>query len=160
MITEYSGLITSLADGQVFVFTSNLQGFHGAGSAGYASFNVGGNAWRRFDYGSWADGTKGKWNIKGVGWGYQIGEIGASYAIPTVKHAGAKRSMPLNSIKKHIDTFYNFARGCSDFKFFIAQGAETGLSGYTSVEFASVWERHDIPANVCFRSDFAKLLRV
>ena len=61
----YEGFVKSLEPNQVFVFGSNLDGFHGAGSAGYASFNEGGNVWRKYNYGSLKDGTQGKWNVKG-----------------------------------------------------------------------------------------------
>jgi len=33
----YTGKITKLEPNQVFVFGSNLQGFHGAGAAGYVN---------------------------------------------------------------------------------------------------------------------------
>ncbi len=46
----YAGPIVSIAKHKIFVFGSNLQGFHGAGAAGYASFGVFGNRWRDFQY--------------------------------------------------------------------------------------------------------------
>ena len=147
--------IEKLESNEVFLFTSNLKGFHGAGSAGFASFNEVGNVWRKHNYDKWPDGTQGKWNIKGVGWGYQEGSEGKSYAIPTVTHAGAKRSFPLDHIRKHIETFNSFSKGMGHLDFFVDQGSRGNLNGYSIDELRAIWfdniEWHD---NVFFNKDF------
>lgn len=145
----------NLKQEDVFVFTSNLSGFHGAGSAGYASFNEKGNVWRKYKYDEWPNGKKGKWNIKGVGWGYQEGTHGKSYAIPTVTHPGAKRSLSLEQIKKHILTFSFFSRGMKHLNFYIAQGANPGYNGYSVEEMEGVWlDGIEWGNNVFFDIDF------
>ncbi len=153
----YTGLITKLQENEVFVFTSNLQGFSGAGSAGFASFNESGNVWRKYNYDKWPDGTPGKWNIKGVSRGYMEGTEGRSYAIPTVTRCGAKRSIPLETIKQSITTFRGFVRDNPELIFYIAQAATHGLNGYSPEEMASIWTK-DWPDNVYFEEEFAKLL--
>lgn len=156
----YQGLITSLKENEIFCFTSNLQGFHGAGSAGYASFGVSGNRWREFNYDKLPNGWRGKWNIKGVNEGFQQGTDGWSYAIPTVTRPGQKRSIPSAQIESSIKTFYEEASHFSHFKFFVAQGIEDGLSGYTAREMAAMFSCAPIPPNVFFQEDFAKLLTI
>lgn len=43
MIKTYQSPKLTLAEDEVFMFTSNNSGYHGAGSAGYASFGEVGN---------------------------------------------------------------------------------------------------------------------
>lgn len=157
MIKTYKGAITQLADDEVFVYGANLQGWSGAGAAGFASFNVAGNVWKRFNYQDWSDGTKGKWNVKGVAEGPMQGLIGKSYAIPTVTKAGAKRSIPLEQIKRSVEKFYAFAAKRPHLKFFVAQENKTGLNGYRPWEMAEVYSGN-IPENVYFEEEFAGLL--
>jgi hypothetical protein len=69
----YTGKISinDIGARDVFVFGSNLQGFHGAGSAGFASFGVFGNHWREYEYDKKSNGWKGLFNVKGNCTGYQ-----------------------------------------------------------------------------------------
>ena len=152
----YSGLITKLEKNQVFVFGSNLSGFHGAGSAGFASFNESGNVWRKHHYDIWKYGAKGKWNVKGVGEGFQEGSIGKSYAIPTVTKAGAKRSRTPEEIKNSIIKLYKFAKENPQYEFLVAQEDKIGLNGYTPQEMAECWKCIEIPENVLFEEMFYK----
>lgn len=155
---SYRGYITKLLDNQVFVFGSNFDGFHGAGSAGYASFNVSGNHWREFEYDKKPYGWQGKWNIKGISEGFQQGEIGKSYAIPTVVRAGMKCSRTPAQIILSIKKFYGFAQTNPQFDFLVAQENKIGLNGYTPEQMASMWKSMIIPDNVYFNEDFIKLL--
>jgi len=148
----------TLSDDEVFVFGSNPQGFSGAGSAGWATFNEAGNVWRKHNYQDWPNGTKGKWNVKGVGEGPMLGTEGKSYAIPTVDKAGAKRSRPLATIKESIEKFYTFAKSRPHLKFFVAQENKVGLNGYTPEELAAIYSG-EIPENVYFDEGFASLLK-
>ncbi len=157
MIKTYQSPKLTLAEDEVFVFTSNNSGYHGAGSAGYASFGEAGNVWRKHEYDKKPSGWKGKWNVKGASVGPQVGTEGKSYAIPTVTQAGAKRSIPLETIKGSIQTFYAFAKSRPHLKFFVAQENKTGLNGYTPEEMASIYSG-EIPENVYFDEGFAKLL--
>lgn len=155
----YVGHIINLPQDGVFVFGSNLDGFHGAGSAGFASFGVAGNHWREYGYDKKPRGWKGRWNVKGVAEGYQEGLQGASYAIPTVTRAGAKRSRTPEEIRESIREFYAFARANPEIDFFVAQENKIGLNGYYPMEMAEMFSCEAIPDNVIFEDGFSKLLR-
>jgi len=155
----YVGRVRHLDEKQVFVFGSNEQGFHGAGSAGFASFGVVGNVWRNFGYSEKPNGWKGKWNVKGVGEGLQFGTHGMSYALPTVSFAGCRKSFPLERIKSNIEAFYEFVKIRPEYDFLVAYMADCrNLNGYTSKEMALLFAG-DIPENVIFEKDFGKLVR-
>jgi len=156
-IKTYQSPKLTLAEDEVFVFTSNNSGYHGAGSAGFASFGESGNVWRKYEYDLKPNGWKGKGNVKGTSVGPQVGTEGKSYAIPTVTRAGAKRSIPLETIKGSIQAFYAFAKSRPHLKFFVAQENKVGLNGYLPEELASIYSG-DIPENVYFDEGFAGLL--
>jgi len=156
----YSGIISTLGPRDIFVFGSNLQGFHGAGSAGFASFGVTGNRWREFGYATRPAGWKGRWNIKGQGEGLQRGTHGWSYALPTVTRAGAKRSRTPSEITHSIATLYTVAARNPSWRFLVAASARGGsLNGYSPSEFTSMFRSAGpIPSNVIFESGFASLI--
>ena len=154
----YNGYITKLEPHQVFVFGSNLQGFHGAGAAGFATFGINGNVWRNFGYDRWPTGRRGLWNVKGVVEGLQEGEVGKSYAIPTIIRPGARCSIPLSKIKKSISKFYTLAQTKSEWEFLVAYTAKKSLNGYTVQEMASVFAQDPIPENVIFEKEFADII--
>ena len=154
----YSGLIKELAENEVFVFGSNLDGFSGCGSAGYATFNESGNVWRNYNYQDWPNGKKGKWNVKGIREGYQEGEIGKSYALPTVTKAGYKRSRTPFEIILSIRKLYNFCYQNKQYKFFIAQEGKIGLNGYSPEEMGEFFVFSNIPANCYFNENFKEFL--
>lgn len=151
---KYTAPKITLSENEVFVFGSNLDGFHGAGAAGYASFGEFGNVWRKYNYNNRTDGWKGRWNVKGVAEGFQEGTHGKSYAIPTVTKAGKKRSIPLKDIEASIMELLLFVDNNPHFSFFIAQGAKMGLNGYTPEEMASVYWPLSFCDNVFFEEDF------
>jgi len=158
MLTHASP-IEHLSQREIFVFGSNLRGFHGAGAAGFASFGVHGNRWREFGYAQRPDGWAGRWNVKGRGEGLQRGTHGWSYALPTVTSPGARRSIPASTITQSIRTLYTVARRNPSWVFVVAQGTSGGLNGYHAVELAAMFtSAGDIPCNVSFDRDFAKLL--
>ncbi len=95
--------------------------------------------------------------MKGVAEGFQEGRIGKSYAIPTVTRCGAKRSIPLNEIRKSVEKFYEFAHQHPEWIFYVAQDAKMGLNGYSGEEMAGVF-RGGIPDNVAFYEPFGKLI--
>ena len=156
----YKDKISKLDENQVFVFGSNLDGFHGGGSAGFASFGSG-LSFRDLDYFNKPNGWKGKWNVKGDGIGFQQGTEGRSYALPTVVHAGARRSLSMNEIRGYIKDFYNFCLFHGDLEFLVAYGVENmNLNGYSSFEMAEMFATCgiDIPSNVVFQEDFYQLI--
>jgi len=159
-MTTHNGRITHLDANQVFVFGANLQGFHGAGSAGYATFNEPGNVWRKHGYADLPKGSQGKWNRKGL-LGGQRGTKGCSYALVTVTRAGAKRSITPSQMIQNIEEFYGFVDAHPDREFLVAQSAGKGLNGYEAIEMARffyVAGKGDIPENVVFQDTFAELL--
>lgn len=153
----YKGDITHLEENDVFVFGSNLDGFHGAGAAGYASFLESGNVWRKYNYDKKPNGWKGAWNVKGIAEGYQEGTLGASYALPTVAACGMKCSLSLKEIETNIKTFYNFARDYPDKTFYYAQTSKPGLNGHDPKYLAVLFSKN-IPDNVVFEESFAELI--
>lgn len=156
----YEEYIEVLGNDEVFVFGSNLYGFHGAGSAGYASFCRAGNIWREEKYDEKPHGWKGCWNVKGCAEGFQKGTIGKSYAIPTVERAGAKRSRTALAISLSIKSFYAFALSQPKLKFFVAQDAKMGLNGYTGNEMVSMFLVMRPPENVYFYKPFWDILKL
>ena len=156
---SYSEYITDLKDDEVWVFGSNTLGFHGAGSAGYASFGVFGNRWREFDYANKPDGWKGKWNVKGVSEGFQEGTQGKSYAIINVVRPGLKRSIPKKQLKENISKFYRFTESNPNLKFYVAQDAKEGYNGYSVNEMIQMWSVEYPPKNVYFYEPFCVLMK-
>jgi hypothetical protein len=150
-IKTYPSPIEKLELDEVFVFGANLDGFHGAGSAGFASFGVHGNVWRSYDYGSKQAGWKGRWAVKGM-LGLQEGTHGKSYALVTVTRPGARRSY-----RPSFKDLFQCCRQHSAWKFYLAQSGSTGLNGWTPSEMAGfISEAGNIPENLYFSHDFVK----
>lgn len=156
----YQGKIIKLKENQVFVFGANKQGFHGAGSAGYASFGISGNVWRQFDYANKTDGWVGKWNVKGK-LGFQKGSEGLSYALQTV--LSPKHPLKPQEIIQNIQELYNFANNHPNLDFLIAYDGKNkykkNLNGYSSQQMASFFAELKIPKNVVFEENFMKLVK-
>lgn len=96
----------------IFVFGSNLAGRHGKGAA-LTAFRQHGA-------------------IYGQGTGLQ----GNSYAIPTKdEHI---QTLPLNKIKKYVDTFVRFAELNPDMKFQVTR-VGCGLAGYEDADIAPMF---------------------
>ena len=159
----YSGEIKSLKSNEIFVFGSNIQGFHGAGAAGYASFGIPGNHWRHFEYDKKPKGWQGMWNVKGIGEGLQKGYSGWSYALPTVTKPGAKRSLSKVQIISNINKLYGECSKNSEFNFLIAYSGlnpdKTSFNGYSAREMSSMFNQQPIPDNVVFEYNFGKLIK-
>lgn len=153
MNNSYTAPITALADNEVFVFGANPQGFHGAGSAGYASFGVPGNQWRAFGYGNKPHGWKGLWNEKGKT-GPMIGTHGKSYGLVTVKRAGAKCSMSIDEIAMEVEKLYECALRNPGWTFYVAQSGTSGLNGWPPEQMAEAFAAFPVPPNVSFDSTF------
>lgn len=97
----------------IFVFGSNLAGIHGAGAALFA---------RKF-----------KGAIQGIGEGVQ----GNSYGIPT-KDRNIK-TLPLEAIQKHVDTFLEYAKQHPD-KVFEVTRVGCGLAGYSDKDISPMFK--------------------
>lgn len=97
----------------IFVFGSNLKGFHGAGAALTALK----------DHGA----------ILGQGIGLQ----GRSYAIPT-KDTRLK-ALPLEHIRNHVSDFLKFARLRPEYIFLVTR-IGTGYAGYTDAQISPMFD--------------------
>ena len=115
---------------KIFVFGSNLAGFHGAGSARHALEKCGAKM--------------------GVG----VGLCGSSYAIPT-KDANLL-TLPLNEIKTYVNDFIEFAILHPEYQFDIVE-IGCGLAGYTHADIAPMFEY--VPINCNLPKAFVEILR-
>ncbi len=159
-----AGLITQLADHEVFLFGANRGGFHGAGAAGYAMRGTAANTWRTDEAFLRAMRAPeghidriGRWAVYGVGRGWQRGHYGMSYAIQTIERAGWKRSTPLADIEDQLVELWGFARTHLGWTFLMTP-VGAGLSGYTPAEMAAVLGRAakrggGLPGNVIAPDD-------
>ena len=105
----------------IFVFGSNLGGFHGADAAKFAL------------------------NHKGAILRQPVGRQGQSYAIPT-KDATIKHTLPLHGIKNYVDEFIDYAKEHPDLEFQVTR-IGCGLAGLRDADIAPMF--NDDPSN-CF----------
>ena len=133
-------MITELKPNQMFVFGTNAQGFHGAGSAGYAMLHVTGNKWRTTkvpNTDKYLDevpkGTQGYWAVKGTARGPMVGIHGISYGIQTVIRPGAKRSIPLSEIRTQLCELCDYAANHLHLEILLTR-IGCGYAGYTVEE--------------------------
>ncbi len=134
---DYSNRITpeniiSLRYNEVFVFGSNLRGFHGAGAALYALKNFRA--------------------ILGIGIGLQ----GESYALPT---KGVKsHTLNINIIKIFIDNFIqDYAKKFPELIFLVTP-IGCGLAGYTPEDIAPLFKDAIEVENIHLPESFWKIL--
>lgn len=113
----------------VFVFGSNLGGIHGGGAA------------------RWAYENRGAKMGQGVGLMGDIQDGGFSYAIPTKAAEGGRvgDTLPLETIKLHVDNFLKFARKRHDVLFQLTP-IGCGLAGLDPKDIAPMFV--DAPPNV------------
>ena len=135
-------MITTLKPNEVFVFGSNAQGFHGAGSAGFAMRGDTRNNWRQDEAFKRAmkapvghPDRVGKWAIFGVSRGMQKGYAGLSYAIQTIERAGQRRSTSRRDICIQLIKLWNTAKKHPDL-IFLMTPVGCGYSGYTPAEMS------------------------
>jgi len=134
--TTYKGEITELKPNQVFVFGSNTQGRHGKGAALLAKEKFGA--------------------IQGHPEGFQ----GQSYAIITKDLTKTVHpSVSEEKIIEQIQRLYEFANVNKDHEFIVAyKGNSYNLNAYTSQQMAVMFSKFDIPENIVFEEEFAKLI--
>lgn len=114
---------------KIFVFGSNLAGRHGKGAALFAK------------------------NYRGAVYGQGEGLQGQSYALPTKDLK--INTLPLDSVKKHVDKFLEFARMHPELEFELTP-IGCGLAGYTPKQIAPMFE--DAPSNVFIPIEFLEVL--
>lgn len=128
-IKYYSGLITPDKD-TIFVFGSNPEGRHGAGSAKVAR------------------------NKFGAKQGQGSGLMGNSYGLVTKDlRIPGTRSVSIEDIEKNIAELYEVAKSMPEKKFKIAYRNgrdEKTLNGYTGLEMVKMFLSHPIPNNIYF----------
>lgn len=139
MTNTYSGHISKLKRNEIFVFGSNTEGRHGKGAA------------------------KKALDLFDAEYGNARGLQGQSYAICTKNLTKYHHpSVKAVDIKSEIFNLYNFALVNSHLKFYVAYTDSPNLNGYSPQEMAdmfSSWNHiSDIPTNIIFQEDFAKLL--
>lgn len=132
----YKGVIEKLEPNQIFVFGSNIEGRHGAGTARLCL------------------------NKYGAKWGQASGLQGQSYGLITTDLRIYKRpSRSRDQIIEEIKKLYSFAKNNPDKEFLVAYTANGyNLCGYTSKQLANLFSIVEIPENVVFNEDFAKLM--
>jgi len=130
-------MITTLAPNEVFVFGSNMSGFHGAGSAGFAMRGDARNTWRQdrafcdIAYGR-RDDRRGRWAVFGMGRGFQVGTHGRSYAIPTVERPGFQGCVDEDFITGELCRLVCFAQEHPDLRFLVVKlGANRSEGGFS-----------------------------
>ena len=162
----YGEFVKDLKPNEVFVFGANWDGkrggFHGGGSAGYASFGRAGNVWREENYDQKPNGWKGKWNVKGVGEGLQEGTEGKSYALPTVTAPGRRCSLSEEQILENINRMYECAKDHPELRFLVAYssaGNKPNLCGYTHDTLSGLFKSAgEIPENVIFSDSYTRMI--
>jgi hypothetical protein len=125
-------IITELKPNEVFVFGSNVDGYHGAGAAKIA-----------LQFGA----------VIGEGYGY----YGNTYAIATkdLRKKGLK-TVSLKHMKEQILEFRNFARTKPELTFLVTK-IGTGLAGFTNKEIADIFDSIYLPVNIVLPKDFVDL---
>jgi hypothetical protein len=104
--------ITSIAENEVFVFGSNLSGWHGKGAAKTAL----------------------GWGAK---WGQAAGLQGKTYGIPT-KDAAIKRILRIDEIKPFVDDFIKWVKCHTNNTFYVTE-IGCGLAGYKPKDIAPLF---------------------
>lgn len=146
----------------VFIFGSNLDGFHGAGTAGYAMHGSSANVWRSspimkaaIEHGP---GYKGLRAIYGQAKGYQEGTVGCSYAIATCTKPGARLSIPVRDIQSQAVDLLLFMRSHPE-KTFCLTPFGCGYSGHQEADMRPIWNRLLQEANCRWATTTPKSIR-
>ena len=133
----YTGNIEP-ADDVVFVFGSNPEGRHGAGSAKVARTHFGA--------------------IYGQGEGLQ----GHSYALPTKDlRIPGYRTISEEQIIENIDRMYKVAESMPEKKFMVAyrtRADERSLCGYSGKELVDMFLYWPVPENVYFSAEWREII--
>ena len=124
--------VESLAPGEVFVFGSNILGYHNGGAARKAK--------RDF----------------GAVWGQPEGLQGQSYAIPVDSGKGA---MDIAQIKSSIERFITFAKSHSEFVFLVTR-IGCGIAGFREEEMAPLFKEAIGIKNIKLPRSFVEILTI
>lgn len=124
--------VESLRDGQVFVFGSNLIGYHSGGASLMAM--------QRF----------------GAVWGQAEGVQGRSYAIPVDIRGEAVENVSAY-MKRHIDKFLSYAKAHKEQSFLVTR-IGCGVAGFDDEFMASFFKEAMKMENVCLPKSFVDIL--
>lgn len=122
---------TSPSIDQVFVFGSNLSGFHGGGAARAAH------------------------QLYGAEWGVAEGLTGNTYAIPTVKEHIAG-PLTVEQISEAVSRFIDFAKANPDRHFFVTR-IGCGLAGHCDQDIAPMFSA--APINCSLPDTWAQYIK-
>ena len=120
-------MINELNENQIFVFGSNLAGIHGRGAAL--------SALKKF----------------GAIYGQGIGLQGRSYGIPTKDEK--IKTLPLDTIEKHIVDFIDFSKTRPDLEFLVTQ-VGCGLAGYSVDQISFIFKKYELSENIVLPKEF------
>ena len=123
--------VESLKEGQVFVFGSNLIGYHSGGASLVAM--------QRF----------------GAVWGQAEGLQGQSYAIPVDFGKGIRKD---NEVKASVEKFIEFAKQNENLFFFVTR-IGCGIGGYRDNEMAQFFKQALEVNNICLPKSFVDALK-
>jgi hypothetical protein len=146
----YSGYIESLEENQIFVFGSNPEGRHGGGTARIAYTKYG----AVYGKGRGLQGQSYALVTKNLSPGFREESTGITY------HSHGYRSVLTPQIIENIRELYETARSMPDKEFLVAYTTGFNLNGYSGEEMASMFSAIEIPDNVVFNEDLAKLMKV
>lgn len=141
----YDGYIKELKDNEIFVFGSNPEGRHGAGTAKIAKdyFGAKYGVGRGLTGKCWALPTK---NLKA---NYFEKVSGITYETDGFK------SISKEQIEANLKDLYDYANKNKDKLFYIAYTYEGfNLNGYTGDEMFEMFIANEIPENVLFNNTF------
>jgi hypothetical protein len=124
--------IMGLEKNQIFVFGSNLAGWHGKGAALAARLNFGAKN------------------------GQGVGLMGQSYAIPTKDEW--LQVLSLSEIKWRIESFVGYAWCVPKLEFLVTQ-IGCGLAGYRALEIAPLFG-DNLPENIRLPQSFMDVLKI
>lgn len=152
-------IITQLKETEVFTFGSNAQGFHGAGSAGFAFHGDKGNSWRtnpQFQKAYKAfqakekgqpydpEDLKGNWAVLGET-GLMHGKKGMSYGIITTEAPGKQGGVNSQVLQEEMEKLIDCAFKNPELTFlcvnFGLSRAHGGFSWWSPTELQTLWEK-------------------
>jgi hypothetical protein len=149
-VKTYEGRVETLTPNQVFVFGSNPEGRHGAGTAQLAKNKFG----AKYGQGRGIQGQAYALVTKNLTPGFVEPSTGIKY-----DKAGEKSVSP-EQIIENIDELYQVALANPGKEFLIAYTTDgANLNGYTAQEMADMFSTYPIPSNVVFNKEFAALLK-
>lgn len=141
----YSGYINELKDNEIFVFGSNPEGRHGAGTAKIAKEKFGA------EYGIGRGLTGQCWALPTKNLKPNFYEKASSI---TYEKDGFK-SISKEQIISNIKDLYDYAEKNQDKRFYIAYTYEGfNLNGYTGDEMFEMFTYYNIPNNIIFNDTF------